>query len=795
MGEGRGLEAKRERSAAAARDAAADEELRICAERYRRLAESSRDLIAELDCDGRLAYLSPNHREILGWAPEELVGRTIREIADRFRLEDAEALEDLPESAATGDGRELRATRRVRHRDGSVRWLECSASSYRTSRGELRVISISRDITDRQRAEETIRQSEANLRNAQRIAHLGSWEWDRDSGVLRASEEAHRIFGLEPGVDDLGAAVSMESVHAEDREHLARALERAVEGGEKIDVEYRVLRPGGDERILHTRAETVLDESGRPRGLRGTGHDITERKQAEEALRTREEWLGAILSSLGGAQVAVYDRDCTLRSLYGEPGISGRYGLRREEALGHRADAYLPEGQPDVGHAELRRVFETGEPSQFQQEVSLPAGLFVFDVHLSPIRSGSGEIRHVLAVCHDVTERVRAEEERLQFERQMLRAQKLESLGVLAAGIAHDFNNLLVAVQGNADLALEELPPGAPARELLEEIAEASEHAAGLTEQLLAYAGKSEPLVRGLDLCELVGESAQLLRTVVRRTTALRIETETDSAWIRADATQIRQVLLNLTANADEALAGGSGAVTIRTGTLPAEASPRAECFPAGAPAEGDCAFLEVADDGTGMAPETVARIFDPFFTTKFQGRGLGLAAVVGIVRGHGGAVAVESVPGEGTTFRVLLPRVGGRPEPEAGAVGGGGRRRGFGTLLVVDDEAAVLKVARRMLETLGYHVLTAPSGPAALDVFAKRGDEIAGVLVDFAMPGMNGEETIRALRERRRDLPAAIMSGYTDPEEGRSAVPRLQKPFRLAGLSEKIEAMLGQQA
>jgi PAS domain S-box-containing protein len=354
--------------------------------------------------------------------------------------------------------------------------------------------------------------------------------------------------------------------------------------------------------------------------------------------------------------------------------------------------------------------------------------------------------------------------------------QKLESIGVLAGGIAHDFNNLLHVVLGNADLARLHLSTDSPAREHLDEVVRATERAAELTQQLLAYSGRGAVERRHLDLSEEVREMATLLRTAISKQAGLVWDLATDLPAISAGPTQVRQIVMNLLTNASDALGDASGTITLRTG--------RAEDPRAGSGTH-DFVFLEVTDTGCGMDAGTLQRIFDPFFSTKFSGRGLGLAAVMGIVESHHGHIRIRTAPGDGTTFRILFPAVGAPADDIERPRTSGADWRGRGTVLLAEDEEGVREVVGRMLERMGFRVLPAQDGMAALEALDGSGRAITAVLLDVSMPRMGGSEVLRRIRETRPDLPVILMSGYTEQEVAckllngdQSATGFLQKPF-----------------
>jgi two-component system cell cycle sensor histidine kinase/response regulator CckA len=374
-------------------------------------------------------------------------------------------------------------------------------------------------------------------------------------------------------------------------------------------------------------------------------------------------------------------------------------------------------------------------------------------------------------------------------------AQKLESLGVLAGGIAHDFNNLLTAILGHANLALMDLAPEAPARDSLREIEKASARSAELCRQMLAYAGKGRFVVEAINLSRLIEELAHLLNVSISKKVLLRCQLAEELPTIDADPAQMRQVVMNLVINAAEAIGDVEGVIALSTGVMQCD-----EVYLRGGgliepPAPGRYVYLEVTDTGCGMDAETQARIFDPFFTTKFAGRGLGLAAVLGIVRTHRGMLKVESERGRGTTFRILFPASAKTAAPAAL----GGTRppwRGTGTILLVDDEEPVRVVGTRMLQRCGFTVLTAADGREAVELFRAHRAEIACVLLDLTMPRMDGEETYRELRRLQPDVRVVLASGYSDQEisrrfRGAALAGFIEKPYRVGTLSAKLHEAL----
>ena len=399
----------------------------------------------------------------------------------------------------------------------------------------------------------------------------------------------------------------------------------------------------------------------------------------------------------------------------------------------------------------------------------------------------------------DLTERELAERERHDLERKLLDMQKLESLGVLAGGIAHDFNNLLTAILGNAQMAKIQLMRSGTGiqqiQQYMVEIERTSMLAADLCKQMLAYSGQVKIEVRMLDLNRIIRDMSQLLRISVSKKVQLSFNLAHALPMINGDISQIRQILMNLIINASEAISDAEGFIWVSTGVVHGAKRLFRGTTVTGQPEERDYAFIEIADTGSGMSAETQARMFDPFFTTKFTGRGLGLAAVLGIIRSHGGTLELESREGEGTTFTLLFPRAEiaeeQHREDENQVLP---HFSGEGLVLVVDDEESVRTLTMRMLESFQFHVITACDGRDGLDKFHAHADAITAVLLDVTMPTMSGLQVLERIRGVRPDVPVILMSGYMREGELRTlngATDFLQKPFKLEDLLEKLRKLL----
>ncbi len=477
------------------------------------------------------------------------------------------------------------------------------------------------------------------------------------------------------------------------------------------------------------------------------------------------------------------------------------YGFpRSKEFVGTMLSEFMPRTDPrNVAHlrAYVENRYRLTDEETF--EIDREGRTKYFLNNLTGIVK-DGFLLRTWGTQRDITERRRAEAERTAIERKLQETQKLESLGVLAGGIAHDFNNLLTGVLGNASLARMELPPDSPVQESLGQIELTAQRAAELCKQMLAYSGKGRFVVQQLDLSAVVRDTTELVQLSISKNAVLKFALGDSLPAITADATQLRQIIMNLVINASEAMGEKGGLISLSTGVLHADRAYLTETHLSPDLPEGRYVFLEVSDNGAGMSAETKARIFDPFFTTKFTGRGLGLAAVLGIVRGHKGALKVYSEEGRGTTFKLLLPAVAGPADHTPIGHASTPAWRGHGTVLVIDDEETVRTIAARMLTALGFEPLLAHHGRAGLDLYASHPGEIAAVLLDLTMPVLDGAATLTELRRLRPDLPILLMSGFTEHDAldrfaGKGLAGFLQKPFKTEDLRAALRAMFESRA
>jgi PAS domain S-box-containing protein len=633
------------------------------------------------------------------------------------------------------------------------------------------VAAVGRQIgqyIDHEAAQTALRHSEERYRTIVEAANEGIWLLDRQERTLYANRRLAEMLGV--SADELQQRGVADFCFPED---VAAARQRIAANlrGRFEQFDFRFRRQDGSELQVLVSTSPMRDVTGQVIGALEMFSDVTDRRKGEEAVQR----LAAIVASSDDAIIGK-TLDGMIQSW--NSGAERIYGYTAEEAIGRPMTMLLPPDRPDEESAILSRLHR-GERVEHFETVRLRKDDQLIDVSMtiSPIRDKLGRIVGASSVTRDITERRR-------FEEQIRETQKLESLGVLAGGVAHDFNNLLVGIMGNASLALDMLSADHPARRMLDGVLQASERATNLTQQLLAYSGKGRFVVQSIDVSRLIREIVALIQTSISKTVRVRFELDDALPPIEADVAQIQQLIMNLVINGAEAIGDAAGTVTIRTGVARRDAGGEAE--------SGNYVFLEVEDTGCGMDQTTRERIFDPFFTTKFAGRGLGLAAAQGIVRGHRGEIDVESAPGQGTRFRVVFPAArGSAAQPGARPVSKA--RGGHGTVLVVDDEEVVRSMARATLERYGYQVLLAADGKEALACL-RAAPHVDMVLLDLTMPVMSGEETLSEMRRLHPQLRVVLSSGYNEAEATRRFAGRglsgfLQKPYTADLLAEKVKA------
>ena len=735
------------------------------------LLSSMRVPVVMLNKELRIRRFTPHAEKALSLIATD-IGRPITDLKPRINVPDLEELLENVICSVTALEREVQ--------DQEGRWYSMRINPYRTldNRVEGAVLQL-HDIdqlkTSEQVAQQARNYSEAIFETVREPLVV----LDSKLQVETANQSFFETFGLTSG-ETLGRSIFELHGRQWDSPRVHRLLDEIASSRtvhfHDLELEHHV-DPNG-LRTFHLNARLVRNDRGAGQILLAL-EDVTDWKRAAEAryrrlFETAKDGILIIDAESGD----ITDANTYLIDLFG----SSRQELVGQQFWNAGPLSAIPEGR------EIFKRLRTEEMVRLP-EISVQAGNGqLVDIEAIGNMYSEGEKRVIQFNIRDITERK-------HFETKLRESAKLESLGLLAGGVAHDFNNLLTGIMGNASLLLDSDSGLKLERDKLREIVKATQRAADLTRQMLAYSGRGRFVVEAVDLSELVRETGLLVKSSIPKSIDIDLHLSKDLPAMEADATQIRQVVMNLIINAAEAFEDKSGVVRVTTGQVHLDSIPISRDYVDQRLTPGTYVSLEVADTGIGMDEATRRKIFDPFFTTKFTGRGLGLSATLGIVKGHRGSIQVDSTPGRGTTFRLLFPvspstRVQTIREEAAPDL------HGTGLVLIVDDEQMVLRLADTVLQHYGYEVLTAPNGEAAVRLVRERGHELALVVLDLTMPVMGGEEAFAQIKAAVPDLPVVLSSGY----DQREAVHRIgehsisgfiKKPYSAQELLRVVKATL----
>ncbi|MBN1239188.1 MAG: PAS domain S-box protein [Gammaproteobacteria bacterium] len=761
------------------------EQLRVSEARSREVQQMAQTGLWEWNVLTNEDYWSEELYRLFGEDPQtfapsfdEVLARVVPEDRERVHAAGYDAIESRGSFALDFAIERRDGVRRRVHSQGRIKTDDAGCVTG--------MVGTLRDVTEQWETESRLRASEARLREAQRMSMLGNWERNVLTGEVWWSEEALRIFGLDPNVPNPAGEAIVEAVHPDDRKLLIGSIERMLNRGENHSIEYRVIRPDGSERIVQDDAKAVRDDAGRIVMLSGTVQDITKRKRIEQALQQSEFKYRTIVDTAHEG-ILVVDREHKIN--YVNRRMAHMLGYSPDDMLGRSNLDFMDDDarqaarrKPSRRLAGLREHYEFGFLHR--------EGTTVWTrIAATPISAQDGGYVGSLLMVADITEPRR-------LERELRQAHKMEAVGQLTGGIAHDFNNLLTIVIGN--LQLLELSVGAneSLRSQIEAALGAALRGAELTRRLLAFSRRQLLTPKVICINDLVHELAPLLKRTIGEDVSIGTRLADDLWLTKVDASQLENALVNLALNSRDAMPRG-GTLTIETcnATLGDDmVGAAADLRP------GDYVLIAVSDDGVGISKEALPKVFDPFFSTKETGKGsgLGLSMVHGFVRQSRGDVSIYSEEGQGTTVKIYLPRAE-EAERDAGATSAhlsivpSGRE----TILLVEDEPAVRDVGSSVLRALGYNVLEAEAAQDALGVLDSHGG-VDLLFTDIVMPGgMSGTELAREARQRRPDLKVLFTSGYTDAaalEQGlEDGSELLTKPYRKHELAQKVRAVLDQ--
>ncbi len=757
-------------------------ELRRRDEWHRAILEYLSDSVLVFNAEARVTYASPAAVPLIGWTPEELVGQ------DGFALlhpEDTAYAQEWFAACLAQPGVPIHAAYRVRHKDGEYRPLEVIAVNRLDERSILGVVATFRDATERHRVQASSRRMVAILEAASDL--VGSA--DTEGRLTYLNRAGRSMLGL-PDETDITELTIRDCHPAWASELIIREALPAAERDGIWRGETELLGRSGREIPVSQVIVAHRAHDGTVEYYSTIARDISDRRATERALELRAHELrearDTLQTLIDSAPLAIFTLDTRGNVLTWNKTAEQIFGWREDEVVGRFipfvSDEHLPEFRELLARASAGETLTDVELVRHCKDGSK----IDITVYATPMRAPDGQVQSILGLVAD-------NRYRRSLEAQLRTAQKMEAVGQLAGGIAHDFNNLLTAILAPADFLLHTLPADHEAVRDLRDIRDAARRAADLTKQLLAFSRRQVLEPRSISLGDVVTGMESMLRRLIGEHIELHTIPADDLGTVRADPGQLEQVLVNLVVNARDAMPDG-GKLTIETANVELDESYAAEHYPV---TPGSYVMLAVTDTGEGMTADTKSHLWEPFFTTKPTGRGtgLGLATVFGIVKQSGGYIWVYSEPGQGSTFKIYLPRIDA-PAESLAVVSKGALPHGSQTLLVVEDDDMVRAVTRRALTAHGYTVLAASNGPEALLLAGTHGYKMDMLLTDVIMPGMSGRELAERLRQVRPDLKVLFISGYTDDTIVRhgvleGGVPFLQKPFTPDQLLRKVQGVI----
>ncbi len=725
------------------------------------------------------ASYSPEWKAMLGYTVEELENH-INTLHHLIHPADYDTTLKLAQDYINGTTGKFKAVLRLKHKHGHYVTVISRAALLRDATGKaVSFVGTDIDITEADSLVVPINIKEHFYKVLLSKFPFAAWMKDKEGRYLIANAKMAEYFGL-TSPDQLIGKTAHDFFEPEVSDIILAEVQEVINRGNTIHVEKELALNSGNR--CFDIYQSPITIGGQLAGIVGCAWDITERKLIEKSLAESEERYRRVVEVSPEAIFVHSDG----RFVFMNMAAAKLLGAEKpEELYGQLALDFVHPVLQDLVAQRIKNAWLHRDNPLIEEELVRLDGSTVLVEMVSIYFNYKGK-DSVLAIARDISERRRMQEE-------LIKAQKFESLGILAGGIAHDFNNILTSIIGNADLAMMRIPKESPIIENLRRIEQASAQAADLAKQMLAYSGKGRFVVEQIDLNILLEEMLHMLEVSISKKVVLRLNLTSNLPTVEVDATQLRQVVMNVVLNASEAIGDKSGVIAITTGCLDCDKSYLKDVWLIENICEGLYVYLEVTDSGCGMSKDAMEKIFEPFFTTKFTGRGLGMAAVMGIIRGHKGAIKVHSEPGKGSTFKILLP-ASGKPAELFNHVDSTDDWKGSGTVLLVDDEETVRGIGREMLQELGFETITANDGKEALETF-KNNPAISLVILDLTMPQMDGEQCFRELKQIRPNIKVIMSSGYSEQEVtqkfvGKDLAGFIQKPYKLSVLKTAIIAI-----
>ena len=738
--------------------------------------------------DGVFVDVNAGFVSLFGYSSEDIIGMPSTEIGVWVDPENRHFLaRQLKEQGYVSN---LEA--QLRCKDGSILTVLVSSRLIEIS-GDLCTLNIARDITEYNQMQDSLRVSEERFRLFMDNSPTIAWIKDEQGRHVYLSKTYQQRFGVT--LKDYRDQTDYELWSPECAEQFRKNDLCVLSTNLPIEVIEETENSDGSKCYWLSTKFPFIDPSGQ-KFVAGIASDITDRKVAEEKLAESEKKYRLMVESAGDS-ISVMDFEGKMLTV--NPTACRMLGYTYDELISLSADKI--DAKPEEINGNALTLMETGYysgESEFVRKdgstvpVSIDARKILWEGHPA-----------ILSICRDITDRKKSESERLELERQLLHAHKLESLGVMAGGIAHDFNNLLQSILGNMELATSTLESESESQKHIFYATKAAKRASHLTNLMLTYAGKGFVTKKNLNLNDMIREYIDLLRSAATTSVAIKLSLFAELPDVRANEAQIQQILMNLISNGSESIDSLDGCISISTGVTTCDHQYLDATLLHENVIPGNFVYIDVSDNGCGMGKDTLKRLLDPFFTTKFTGRGLGMSVVMGILKSHGGTLLVDSEPGRGTAIRVLLPVLDTfTPAVALAAVSSFDDARmsldeAFsGVALVVDDERHVLKTCAKMVELAGFRVITAHDGLDAVATYREYQDEIDLVLMDLTMPKMDGLTAMAGIYEIRPDIKVILASGFNQEElseriTGKAPSGFIRKPYSMSVLSAELHRVM----